>query len=361
MFSKSQHKQKQTIGGSMKNLLTFFVLFLFVFTGANAQNLEETLGKITGDASKAYVAPISSAFGANLNSGWVRSAPRPVKFGIDINVGLVVMATLFGDQNKTFSSSGKFRFNAAQAEQLIPSDITGSPRESIKNEIITRDFTVSISGPTIVGSNKDSVKVLFPGAVIQGRTLGSKSITLPVTGYLEELPALPLIAPQVTLGTVFGTQIALRMLPEIEISKDLGKFKYFGFGIQHNPTVWLPVKLPVNVSLGYFTQSLEVGKIFKTSASMFGVFASKRFGPGALNIEPYAGFSFESSNIDVAYDVTYDSPTGSVKNTIKYGLEGENSSRLTIGATLKLLLLGISVDYSLAKYNSVSASLNIKI
>ncbi|MGB9664579.1 MAG: DUF6588 family protein [Ignavibacteria bacterium] len=41
-------------------------------------------------------------------------------------------------------------------------------------------------------------------------------------------------------------------------------------------------------------------------------------------------------------------------------MEGENSSRFTIGATLKLLLVGISVDYNLAKYNTVSASLNIK-
>lgn len=359
----TNYKQKK-LEGPMRLQSILFSLFLFVACNllhAQTSDLEQTLAKITGDASKAYVAPISSAFGANLNSGWVHNAPKATKFSFDLEVGFVAMATLFGSSNQTFASSGSFRFNSTQAEQIIPPNITGSIRASIKNEILSRDFTVTISGPTIVGKKTDSIKVKFPGAVIQGQTLGAKEIVLPVTGYLEELPALPLAVPQVTLGTVFGTQVSLRYLPEFEVNKDLGKFKYSGFGIQHNPSMWLPFSLPVNVSVGYFTQSLEVGKIFKTSASMFGIFASKRFGPGALNIEPYAGFSLESSKIDVQYDVVYETPTGPSPATIKYSLDGENSSRFTIGATLKLLLVGISVDYSLAKYNTVSASLNIKI
>lgn len=346
----------------MKTRSSFIlVLTFFAFSSLFSQAMEETLQKITGNASKSYVAPISSALGANLNSGWVHSAPKAKKFGFDLEFGFVAMATLFSDVNKTFSSNGTFRFNSEQAEQLIPSNITGSERTQIKNEILNTDFTVGISGPTIVGSKKDSIKILFPGAVIRGRTLGEKELILPVTGYLEDLPALPLVAPQVSFGTVFGTAVVLRYLPDIEINKDLGKFKYFGFGLQHNPTMWLPFSLPLNVSVGYFTQKMEVGKIFSTSASMFGIFASKRFGPGALNIEPYAGLSLESSNIDVAYDVTYDTPTGGTTTSqIKYTMEGENSTRFTIGATLKLLLLGISVDYSIAKYNTVSASLNFK-
>ncbi len=350
--------------GPMRRQLLFLFSFFFVVCGfLQAQNseLEQTLAKITGDASKAYVAPITSAFGANLNSGWVHGAPKATKFSFDLEIGFVGMATLFGSSNQTFSSSGSFRFNYDQAEQLIPSNITGTRRTQIRNEIMSRDFTVSINGPTIVGKKTDSIKVVFPGATIQGETIGQKTIVLPVTGYLEELPALPLAVPQVSFGTIFGTQVAIRYLPEFDISPDLGKFKYTGFGIQHNPTMWVPFPVPVNVSVGYFTQSLEVGKIFKTSASMFGIFASKRFGPGALNIEPYAGLSFESSSIDVQYDVVYDTPTGPSPSTIKYSIEGENSTRITLGATLKLALLGISVDYSIAKYNTVSASLNIKI
>jgi hypothetical protein len=113
--------------GPMRLHLTLLSLFFFVACNllqAQTSELEQTLAKITGDASKAYVAPISSAFGANLNSGWVHSAPKATKFSLDIEVGFVAMATLFGSSNQTFTSSGKFRFNSAQAEQLIPSNIT---------------------------------------------------------------------------------------------------------------------------------------------------------------------------------------------------------------------------------------------
>lgn len=348
----------------MKFSILFFVLFTvfsFCTLAQSSNSLEETLAKLTGSASKSYVAPITSAFGANLNSGWVHGAPSSKIFGIDISVGMVAMGTFFSDENKTFSSSGSFRFDSSQADLLIPANITGSLRNTIRNEIRSKDFDVSISGPTIVGSKNDSIRIVFPGAVIQGQTLGQKTIILPVSGYLEELPLLPLAAPQVSLGTVYGTSVSFRYLPEVEINSDLGKFKYFGFGIQHNPTMLLPFSLPVNVSVGYFTQTMEVGKIFKSSASMFGVFASKRFGPGALNIEPYAGFSFESSKIDVSYDVVFDTPTGRQPAVISYSLDGENSARFTIGATLKLALFSVSVDYNMAKYNSVSGSFGIKI
>lgn len=345
-----------------KFFIISFVVASFLIGNINAQNLEETLQKITGNASKGYVAPISSSFGANLNTGWITGAPKATIFSFDLEIGFVGMATLFSDKHKSFSSKGNFRFNSSQAEQLIPSNITGDQRTAIKNQIIIRDFSIEISGPTIVGSKMDSIKVIFPGAVIEGQTLAKKQIVLPVTGYLEELPALPMFAPQLTFGTVYGTQLSLRYFPEIEIDKDLGKFKFFGFGIQHNPMMWIPFPLPLNVSVGYFRQNLEVGKIFKASSSIFGLYASKRFGPGALNIEPFAGLSFESSTIDVAYDVAYDFPViGPRSSTIKYSLDGENNARFTVGANIKLALIGIRFDYNFAKYNSLSGSINIKI
>lgn len=343
----------------MKKLFYFLLFILFLISNSikiHAQTLEETLSKISGEASKAYVLPIGSAFGSNLNSGWVRKAPSATKLSLDVDISFVAMATFFSDEGKTFSSSGDFRFSKAQAEQIVPSNITGATRQNIINEIISKYFNVSISGPTIVGSKNDSVKVVFPGQVIQGQNIGSKTIVLPVGGFLEDLPALPLFAPQVTVGTVYGTSVSLRILPEIEINKDLGKFKFSGFGIQHNPLVWFPFDLPLNVSLGYFTQSMEVGTIFKSSSSIFGVYASKRFGPGGLSIEPYGGISFESSKMEVGYDVVFDSPAGPQPSRISYELEGENSARFTLGTNINLGPIRVSVDYNMAKYSAISGA-----
>jgi hypothetical protein len=55
-----------------------------------------------------------------------------------------------------------------------------------------------------------------------------------VHGLLEDLPALPLFAPQLTVGTIYGTQASFRFVPTYDVT-DLGDFKYFGFGLQHNP------------------------------------------------------------------------------------------------------------------------------
>lgn len=341
------------------------LITMFSFISVNAQDdLQSQLSSLSGDAAKKYLAPISSSFGANLNSGWVHKAPNAKLFGIDIEIGVVAMATMFGNEQKNFESSGKFRFNRSQAEVLVDNaGVTNTlARDFLIDEIIKQDFGVKISGPTIVGSKNDFVNVEFQGAtfthpVLGNYTIPSKEIATAASGFLDELPAAPLGAPQITIGTVYGTMASFRYLPSVEVDKDLGKFEYFGFGIQHNPSAWLPIPLPVDVSLAYFTQSMKVGDIFDASATSFGIYASKRFGPGALNITPYAGFAMESSEITIKYDYIVDYPVPNTVLPVKFNLKGENSSRFVIGAALKLAFLNLNVDYSFAKYKTISGGL----
>lgn len=348
----------------MKKIFTIMFAVLFSVSLFAQNDLQSQLSSLSGDAAKKYLAPISSSFGANLNSGWVHKAPSAKLFGLDIEIGVVAMATMFGNEQKTFESSGNFRFNRSQAGILVDNaGITNSTvRDFLIEEIIKRDFAVKIAGPTIVGSKNDFVNVEFQGATFTHPLLGSytipsKEIETAATGFLDELPAAPLGAPQVTIGTVYGTMASFRYLPSVEVDKDLGKFEYFGFGIQHNPSAWLPIPLPIDVSLAYFTQSMKVGDIFDASATSFGIYASKRFGPGALNITPYAGFAMESSEIKIKYDYIVDYPVPGTVLPVKFNLKGENSSRFVIGAALKLAFLNLNVDYSFAKYKTISGGL----
>ena len=146
-----------------------------------------------------------------------------------------------------------------------------------------------------------------------------------------------------------------RFLPNVDI-KDLGKFSYFGFGLQHNPGTFLKVPLPVDISAAFFTQTMQVGDIFKTSATSFGIYASKTFGFG-ISVTPFVGIAVESSSVDVAYDVEYSYSGQNFKDKIEFTMKGENKTRVTIGASLKLGVLNISADYSLAKYKSASLGL----
>lgn len=353
------------------------ICFLTVPATAQERTLTETLQMLSEDAAIKYVNPISSAFGSNLNGGWFHRAPKPSKFSFNFELGVVAMGTFFPDAAKSFDTQGQFRFRRDEAEELIanvqwPVGTPTSTKEALIDKIITTDFTVGIKGATVIGDSSNHIKLYFPGQDItftdpatgqHTQNVGAKTIELPFGGFgnLANVSALPLFAPQLTFGTVMGTQVTFRFLPKMKINDDLGDFSYFGFGIQHNPEIWLPIVLPVNVAASFYTQTLKVGDLFKTKTFSFGLNASKQFGPRALNFTPYAGFMYESSKMNVSYDFIVDTPTGQNTVPIDFELTGENKTRFTVGVNIRFLILNLNADYNIGKYNSATAGLMIAI
>ena len=106
---------------------------------------------------------------------------------------------------------------------------------------------------------------------------------------------------------------------------------------------------------------MKLGSVFQSTATTFGIYGSKTFGPGAFNVTPYAGFSYESSSADVAYDFLIDTAVPGVTTTqhVSFNLVGENSVRFMIGAAFKLGFISLNVDYNISNYNVASAGLGI--
>lgn len=388
----------------MKRISTSFprwmaIVTLAAFLGAVAspasaqdedgEDLKEFIEGLSMDAASKYVAPIVSAFGMNLNGGWFHKAPSSKIFGFNLEVGLVGMATYYpkGEEYLSFDTSGDFQFSASQATDIV-SGITLDPalepfRALIENDLINaitgRGISVGISGATVIGDPEDYIEIDYGGEdiVIDNPLFGlpgepatitlpvpSGVITLPIGGFeaISDLSFLPLAAPQLSLGTVFGTRVTFRYLPSITIDEELGKFKYFGFGIQHNPGVLLPAPLPFDVGVGFFTQTLEIGTLFKAKTTAFGLNASKKLGLGPISITPYAGFMLEKSNIDITYDFVLDEGTIDEQVIpIAFKLEGENRSRIVLGLSLRLLIFNINADYNIGKYNSVTVGVMFTI
>jgi len=370
-------------------MLTLAAFLFAVASPASAQNgdgedLKEFIEGLSMDAASKYVAPIVSAFGMNLNGGWFHKAPSSKIFGFNVEVGLVGMATFYpkGEEYLSFDTSGDFQFSASQAADIV-AGISLDPalepfRLQIENDLINaitgRGISVQISGATVIGDPEDLIEIDYGGEdiVIDNPLFGlpgesetitlavpSDVITLNIGGYkpISDLSFLPLAAPQLSLGTVFGTRVTFRYLPSITIDEELGKFKYFGLGIQHNPGVLLPTPLPFDVGVGFFTQTLEIGTLFKAKTTAFGLNASKKLGVGPISITPYAGFMLEKSNIDITYDFIVD--TEEIK--VAFELEGENRSRLTLGLSIRLLMLNFNADYNIGKYNSVTVGVMFTI
>jgi hypothetical protein len=366
------------------------VVFLFALAsttfaqgnGENGEDLETTLKRLSQDAAQSYVSPVVSAFGSNLNGGWFHRAPRAKMFSLNLEVGLVGMGTFFPEdlEHKHFSTRGKFRFDSSQAGELIANStsLTLIPEieSALTDKITATDFTVGIEGATIIGSSDDYLKISFSGAditfeyppgsgIYYTETIDPYVLSLDVAGlgdFLADISFLPFLAPQATVGTILGTQATFRYLPEIaipgiDITKDIGKFSWFGWGVQHNPGIFFPTPLPLDISIGYFKQSLKVGTIFEANTTAFGVTVSKRLGAGALNITPYAGYLREKSTMHFTYQFEVDTQ----KIDVDFELEGENRDRITFGLSLRLLLINLNADYNIGKYNSATIGIMFAI
>lgn len=363
------------------------------FAQENGSKLEDTLMKLSEDAAKKYVSPVVSAFGSDMNGGWFHKAPSAKVFGLDLEFGLVGMGTFFpkDEEFKHFSASTIFPLDSDQALQLVLNSNLGLPapaQDALVQELMNKtkigDITVEISGATIIGESDDYITINFSQTDItftnpitglpQTVTLQPDTISLGIGGlgkFLADISFLPFVAPQASIGTILGTRAVFRYFPEIslpvtDITQDIGKFSWFGWGIQHNPGVFFPTPLPLDISLGFFKQNLRINPseatggtvtpIFEASTTAYGLTVSKRLGIGILNVTPYAGYLRESSKITFDYNYTLDEGTPrEQKIPISFFLEGENKSRFTFGLGMRLLLFNINADYNiLGKYKSIT-------
>lgn len=353
-------------------LFLFVVCGLFFSVNLKAQSLEETLSNLSSTVGTAYVKPISSAFGSNLNSGWVSQFPSATHLGFHLDLKIVAMGSFFNDDSKNFGALGTFYFSGSQVDQILsnsnftPANMGQSNYNDLRQGMIAKQFSVTFTGPTIIGKKSDHLKIVFPSQTVTSAsgnnqyTVQQYFVDVPeVYGYLDELPLFPTAAAQLTVGTVFGTNIAVRYLPDIDI-KDLGKFSFFGAGLIHNFGVWFPNPLPVDLAVGFFTQKMKVGDIFESKATQFGLYVSKTFG-FIISITPYAGLTTESSKTTISYNYQSNQNINGVPVPplkISFDLEGENSTSAVVGFNLHLAAININADYKLAKTKTVSAGIS---
>ncbi|MCL4549116.1 MAG: hypothetical protein M1495_11165 [Bacteroidetes bacterium] len=346
------------------------ILGLICSTSVKAQSLQETLSSLSSSVGSAYVKPVISAFGSNLNSGWVSQVPSATKLGLHLDLKIVAMGSFFSSDVKNFAAQGGFYFSGTQVDQILqnsnltPATMGSANYNDLKQAMIAKQFSVTFSGPTIIGKKSDHLKIVFPGQTVSSATgnytVQQYSLDVPqVYGYLDELFGFPTAAIQLTAGTVFGTNVAIRYFPDTDI-KDLGKFSFFGAGFIHNIGVWFPNPIPLDIGVGFFTQKMKVGNIFESTATQYGIYASKTFG-FIVSITPYVGLTMESSKTTVSYNYQSNQVVGGVPVPpvkISFDMDGDNSSSAVIGFNLHLAVVNINADYKFAKTSTASAGVS---
>lgn len=289
----------------MKKVFTLLVIS-FLFTNLGYAQIEDRFAALTEENIKEYAKPFVTTLGTAMNSGGYYTADIPTLFGFSLSFrGMLIMIP---DDQKSFTPN------------LLPG------------------YNADKETPTIYGPEQGAYYA-GPGGYI----------TMP-PGI--DMKSVPFAYPQIA-ASLLGTEVMIRYLPEIDIS-DENTISMFGIGVQHEISRYIPL-LPVDVAAQILYNKIEVTNLMETSNFAFNVHASKTFGL----ITPYFGLQFESSTVDVTYDIEADpnNPLLQESRRVTVSIDGDNSFRATLGASLHLAIIVLNVDYSLSSQSILSGGL----
>ena len=219
-----------------RSFRVFSIILLLILTArfSYSQSLNESLSKLSQSAATSYLQPGFDPFGISMNGGWLGKAPKPVIMNFDLEFGVVAMGTFTKTAPSSFDMSSTYRFSKEQAGVIA--DQAGITDITLRNEVIdavtAKDFPVVLYGPTITGSKDRNVKIVFSPNGTENLQINDPRYPIPVTvsipsktvvldgvtGIMDGYPLFPSAAPQLKLGTLFGTQAILRLVPPITVS-----------------------------------------------------------------------------------------------------------------------------------------------
>lgn len=329
---------------------------------AQIGNIDELVRAGQEDAqtlTRAYLKPLPSGFGADINSGWFMNAKPHKTLGFDLQIRGAVAFVPSNDQSFDINELDLQRVRLADGE---PSSL--SPTVSGEDNI----------GPQVVIEDEN-------GDALTQFDLPSGS------GY-SIVPA-PML--QASVGLVRDTDITARFIPQSQ-SGDI-EYGMLGFGVKHGINQWLPGgnALPVDLSvmLGYTNIDLKGNLDLqpengaqpnpfdpdaatanfddqKAEISLKTFTAKALVGKSLPFISVYGGIGYETASLDVDvlgdYPVTVDAGLpGSyyevISDPIGYEEDGNNKFSLLAGANLKLLFFNIFAEYTLADYSVLNAGI----
>jgi hypothetical protein len=196
-------------------------------------------------------------------------------------------------------------------------------------------FRIPEKAPTILGQgtktlefNRDTIRSLLNENPIF--SLLPKNLRDTIFNSIENFPErfdLPqglninsIVAgmPQIEIGSLLGTELTIRYIPRIDLGKNIGKFTFWGVGLRHSISQYIPnpyIDFAIQVAyqgtnlrntIGVTNAQLNANANFFNANIHFSRQISKNF-------EVFSGFSYEYIHINT--DFTYYLPI-----TVQYQL-----------------------------------------
>ncbi len=289
--------------------LVFALIVLFTYP-LNAQNqLEDAIRQLSADNVSGYMQPFLNGFSGNMNSGFSGSAKIDDKFTIRIDA--IGMATMIGSSEEVYNA-------------VPPSPFAQQP----------------VRTATVFGDQ---------GAVVQG----PEGLSYKFQNGQLDMDYFPLVAPQLTIGNFYNTQLIFRFFTYSGDS-DVPDIDMIGLGLRHGLNQYFG-ELPVDIAAGGFFQSFKIGDIINTNFFSVNGMASKEFSLLTL----YGGLQFEYSNMNLNY--TLSSSSGDQESEVDLSFSSDNYIRAMAGLNLNLGVVHIRTDFNLGKVSVLSASIGFGI
>ncbi|HQY20451.1 MAG TPA: hypothetical protein PK294_12480 [Ignavibacteria bacterium] len=318
----------------MKKLILLF-LFILISTYASSQTLEENLQQVGPNYGKLYLQPLVDAMGTDVNSNFFYTAyvPYDSKKPVQFNIGLRFRAM------NTFLSSVDQVFDYTYSDTLTVNGVRYSGAYSVEN------------APTVIGNKTEAVAKFTSNGVYY------PEFDLELIGGIINTTLVPLVIPEITFGTVYGTDASIILLPTIDLN-DLGKFRMFGFTLRHNFSHYVKDS-PVDYSImvGYQRMSLTENNnndLWKSKSFFINGQLSKTFG-GIFT--PYMAIQYEQFKADISYIFNN---FGQVF-PVSFSVDGATKFRGVLGATVKAGFFAFNVDANLGEKFALSCAFNFII
>jgi hypothetical protein len=277
----------------------------------------ELIKGVNGDLLEDYSRPLVESYGVAMGTGWYHSANTHKLLGFDVGVRAMFINIPTGA--KTFT---------ARVKACSVNTTTG--------DIDT--FYVTLDGVATIFGQGGSTPVNVPG----------RGIAIPpqLPGGLD-VTWMPFLVPQASIGLPLGLEITGRYIPWPFEGTTV---EFLGIGIKDEITTF--IKLPFNLSVQGFYQSLKVGSEVNSTTWGGNLHISKSL----LLFAPYAGVGFDKTTTDIKYTFHAEFPTGigpggeietePVDIPIDAHYDQAMNVRGTLGVALKFGLMLINADYN---------------
>jgi len=290
------------------------VIVLLLASPLSAQ-IGDNLTAYTGKNAEGYLDPLASALGGTLGSGAFRSAHIPIA-GFHLSIEFPMVGTYFNDDDDHFMGTTELGFSPETTAEV----------------------------PTVVGPTGS---VTVPGD-------GGTIFTFP-GGF--DIGSFAIVAPQLKIGSVLGTEALVRFVAFKIGDSELGDVMLLGFGARHSISQYLGEMPFLDLSASFLWQDLKLGEnengddLTSTSSLSLGLQGSKQLGN---IITPYAGLYYKSYTTDV----TYISEVTGTEESVEISFD-DSFVQLTIGLEFNLWILNVWGEYNMAERQSFGAGLGL--